>query len=182
MRQRLEGDGTEIAWTVFRARLLEKYFPGNVCSKKDIEFLALKQGSLTIVEYATMFEELVKFFLHYNVASVEGSKCIKFESGLRPQIKQSIKYQEIHQFDVLVNRCQIYDEDCKARYAHYKSLSDKKVKEEFRGKLYVNPADKGKQKATVEKKLSGGEASASVQCYRCGVIGHRAKIVPMLWT
>lgn len=45
---------------------------------------------------------------------------------------------------------------------------------QFRGKLYVTPADKGKQKAIVEKKPSGGWAPASTHCYRCGVIGHLA--------
>lgn len=45
-RQRLECDGTEVTWTVFRARFLEKYFPEDVHSKKEIEVLSLKQGSL----------------------------------------------------------------------------------------------------------------------------------------
>lgn len=35
-------------------------------------------------------------------------------------------------------------------------------------------AGKGKQKAPVLKKPSGGRAHVSIQCYRCGVIGHRA--------
>lgn len=79
---RLEGDSTETTWIVFRARFLEKYFPKDVHSKKEIEFLALKQGSLTVVEYAIKFEELVKFYPPYNGVTAEGSKCIKFESGL----------------------------------------------------------------------------------------------------
>lgn len=41
-------------------------------SKKEIEFLELKQGNMTIVESTTKFEELVRFFPHYNGAAVGG--------------------------------------------------------------------------------------------------------------
>lgn len=61
-------------------------------SKKDIEFLELKQENATIAEYPAKFEELVKFCLHYNSIAIEGSKCIKFDSGLRPEIKQVVGY------------------------------------------------------------------------------------------
>lgn len=73
-------------------QFLEKYFPEDVCSKKEIKFLELKQGNMTNDEYAAKFEELMKFFPHYNGTGVEGSKCIKFENGLRPKIKQGIGY------------------------------------------------------------------------------------------
>lgn len=42
-------------------QFLEKYFPKDVSSKKEIESLELKQGNMRIVEYAAKFEELVKF-------------------------------------------------------------------------------------------------------------------------
>lgn len=44
----------------------------DVCSKKKIEFLELKQENSTVAEYATKFEELVKFYQHYNSVDVEG--------------------------------------------------------------------------------------------------------------
>lgn len=59
---------------------------------------------------------------------VEWSKCIKFENGLHPEIKQGIRYQEIHRFPILVNKFRIYDEDNKVCFAHYKSLSERKEK------------------------------------------------------
>lgn len=53
-----------------------------MCSKKEIELLMLKKGNMTVVEYVSKFEELVKFCPRYNGAAVEVSKCIKFENGL----------------------------------------------------------------------------------------------------
>ena len=79
-----------------------------------------------VAEYATKFEELMKFCPHYNGAVVEEFKCIKFENELRPEIKQGVGYQEIIRFPTLVNKCRIYDEDCRARSAHYKSVSERK--------------------------------------------------------
>lgn len=37
-------------------KFVEKYFPEDVRSKKEIEFLELKQGNLTIAEYAAKSE------------------------------------------------------------------------------------------------------------------------------
>ncbi|XP_050920304.1 uncharacterized protein LOC127137941 [Lathyrus oleraceus] len=121
---------------------VQKYFSEDVRSKKEIGFLALKQGSLIVAEYATKFKELVKFCPYYNVLLL---RCLN---------------------------CQIYDEDCRAYSAHYKSLIEKKGKGQFRGKSYVTPTDKGKHKSIIEKKPSGGGAFTSVQCYRCDVIDH----------
>lgn len=90
---------------MFRAHFLEKYFHEDMHSKKEIKFLELKQGNSIVVKYVVKFEELLKFYPHYNSADVDGSKCIKFKSGLRPEIKQGIRYQEICRFSVLLNKC-----------------------------------------------------------------------------
>lgn len=85
--QRMEVVGDEITWVVFRIEFLEKYFLINLCSKKETEFLELKHGSMTITEYASKFEDLVKLCMYYNSSEAGGSKRIKFERGLHPKIK-----------------------------------------------------------------------------------------------
>ncbi|XP_050908648.1 uncharacterized protein LOC127122339 [Lathyrus oleraceus] len=75
-RQRLEVAGNDITWVVLKGEFLERYFPKDVHGKKEFEFLELKQGNSTIVEYAAKFEELVKLYPHYNDAYAEVSKCI----------------------------------------------------------------------------------------------------------
>lgn len=92
--QRLEVVGAEITWVMFRVKFLEKYFPEDVCSKKEIEFIEIKQGNMMVAEYAAKFEELVKFCPHYNGPVVEGSKWIKFENKLQHEIKHGTCYQE----------------------------------------------------------------------------------------
>lgn len=50
----------------------------------------MKQGNLSVTEYASIFTELAKFYPHYSKATAEFLKCIKFKNGLRPEIKQVI--------------------------------------------------------------------------------------------
>ena len=113
---------------------MRKYFPEDVHGKKDIEFLELKQGSISVVEYAVKFAELAKFYSHYSEADPEFSKCIKFDNGLRPEIKKVVGYQKICVFADLIDSCRIYEED---NNAHYKIISEKRGKnQQNRGKPY----------------------------------------------
>lgn len=56
---------------MLKNEFLEKYFPGDVHSKKGIEFLQLKQGNMIVIDYAAKFEELVRFCPHYNGVEAE---------------------------------------------------------------------------------------------------------------
>ncbi|XP_058740934.1 uncharacterized protein LOC131613264 [Vicia villosa] len=175
-RQRLEITGEVITWAVFSREFLRKYFLEDVRGKKQIEFLELKQRNSAITEYAAKFVEHVQFYPHYTAETAEFSKCIKFESGLRPEIKRAIGYQQIRRFPKLVNSCRIYEEDSRAHSAHYKSLSEKRGKQNMnRGRPYDAPADRGKHKMTDGKRPSGrGVPPNPVKCYRCGGMDHRA--------
>jgi len=73
----MEAGGVAITWGIFKEEFLGKYFPADVKSKKKIEFLELKQGNLLEAEYVAKFEELSRFFPHYNDVGAEVSKCIK---------------------------------------------------------------------------------------------------------
>ena len=91
----LQNEGAVITWAVFRREFLRRYFPEDVRGKKEIEFLELKQGDMSITKYAAKFVELAKFYPHYAAETAEFSKCIKFKNGLRADIKRAIGYQKI---------------------------------------------------------------------------------------
>ncbi|XP_058741884.1 uncharacterized protein LOC131614292 [Vicia villosa] len=113
---------------------LRKYFPEDVRGKKEIEFLELRQGNKSVVEYAAKLGELAKFYQHYDGPTGEFSKCIKFENRLHPEIKKAISYQKIRVFADLVDSFRIYEED---NNAHYRVISDKRDKsQQGRGKPY----------------------------------------------
>ena len=72
-----------------------------------MEFLELKQGNMTVAEYAVKFEEMVRYFPNYQGRDGESSKCVKFLNGLRLEVKQVMNYQGVRQFPLLVNICPI---------------------------------------------------------------------------
>ncbi|XP_058764838.1 uncharacterized protein LOC131638302 [Vicia villosa] len=173
-RRRLEANGEEISWIGFRMEFLRKYFPEDVRGKKEIEFLELKQGNKSVVEYAAKFGELAKFYQYYDRPNGEFSKCIKFENGLRPEIKKAVSYQKIRIFPDLVDSCRIYEED---NNAHYRVINEKRGKsQQGRGKPYDAPSGKGKEKVTDGKRTSGGDAPAGVTCFKCGKVGHKSTV------
>ncbi|XP_057432023.1 uncharacterized protein LOC130724755 [Lotus japonicus] len=104
MHDKLEAAGEGITWDVFRREFLRKYYPEDVRGKKEIKFLELKQGNRSVTEYAAKFVELAKFYPHFNGEGAEFSKCIKFENGLRSDIKKVVGYQKIRVFSDLVDR------------------------------------------------------------------------------
>ena len=94
---RLEANGTEITLVVFKNELLEKYFPEDVCGKKEIEFLELKKGNMIVAEYAAKFEALVKFeFLVEILVLVDYELHVQLHSE---QINYSV--QKLHQLNML---------------------------------------------------------------------------------
>jgi len=66
---------------------------------------------MTVDEYGAKFEEPMTYFPHYQRRDGESSKCVKFLNSLRLEVKQAMNYQGLCQFPLLVNLCQIWDED-----------------------------------------------------------------------
>ncbi|XP_058761676.1 uncharacterized protein LOC131635094 [Vicia villosa] len=164
-------EGMEVTWALFRDAFLENYFPEDVCGKKEVEFLELKQGNGTVAKYASRFQELIKYCPHYNNMNVQRSKYLRFVNGLRHDIKKAIGYQQITRFIELVNKSRIYNGDSRESASHYNSLNDRKGKGQYRRKPYN---DKKKQKTSYGGKPSGGRASTLIKCYKYGVEGHHA--------
>ncbi|XP_039688628.1 uncharacterized protein [Medicago truncatula] len=117
-----------------------------------------------------------EFYPHYTAEIAEFSKCIKFENGLRAEIKRAIGYQKIRTFSELVSSCRIYVEDTKD---HYKIVNERKSKgQPSRPKPYSAPADKGKQRVNDERRPRKKDAPVEIMCYTCGEKGHKSNACP----
>ncbi|XP_058758243.1 uncharacterized protein LOC131631466 [Vicia villosa] len=149
----LEAAGEEITWDVLRREFLRKYYPESVRGKKEIEYLELKQGNMSITEYAAKFKEL---------------------NGLKSDIKKAIGYQRIRNLDLLVESCRIYEEDSTA---HYKLMNERRGKShQNRGKPYDPPAGRGKLRPNDNKRTSRGDAPVGIVCHNCGKPGHKSNV------
>jgi len=105
----LEGGEITITWEIFRTKFLGKYFPDDVRRAKEIKLMQLKQGSMSVGEYASKFEELGKysiFFYHLD----ERMKSIKFENGLRLEFRKAVRLLEIFYFPTLIYKCKFLED------------------------------------------------------------------------
>ena len=127
-RRLLEHAQTPITWEVFKNVFYEKYFPASVRNAKELEFMRLQQGNMSVFEYAAKFKELCKFLTinQHNLDKVW--KCIKFEGGLREDILASVRPMEIQDYVALVSKCKLVKE-------YNKLMVAKSSKDDFRRKL-----------------------------------------------
>ena len=77
-----------------------KFFPASARHAKAREFLELKQGTMTVLEYVAKFTELARFGDDY-VAS-DMAKVRKFEDGLKLSIRGKIVGLLLQDMDSMV--------------------------------------------------------------------------------
>ena len=77
-----------------------KYFPASARHAKAREFLKLKQGMMTVLEYVTKFTELARFADDYVATNI--AKVRKFEDGLKFSIRGKIVGLLLQDMDLMV--------------------------------------------------------------------------------
>ena len=74
-----------MTWAEFQELFMGTYFPETA---KAQEFLKLKQGPMTVIDYVTRFRELARFVDDY--VATDMAKVRRFENGLRLSIRARI--------------------------------------------------------------------------------------------
>ncbi|XP_052171591.1 uncharacterized protein LOC127787569 [Diospyros lotus] len=175
----------------FKELFLKKYYPANIRNQKEAEFLMLKQGSLTLIEYERKFDELSRFAPA--LVDTEQKKARRFEQGLRDDLRQAVVTFELGTYHEVL---------AKAQLANFRESSSSNSKLPQSGPLEKRKwEDKGKGKQDYSKKnKKGGPTSGYYQlnpvcgkcqkrhtglclmgtgaCYSCGEMGHIAKFCP----
>ena len=77
-----------------------KYFPVIAKHAKAQEFLELRQGMMTVMEYVTIFIELARFSDDYVVTDM--TKVRRFENGLKLPIRGRIVGLRLQDMDSMV--------------------------------------------------------------------------------
>ncbi|KAF1879968.1 hypothetical protein Lal_00022093 [Lupinus albus] len=65
----------------------------------------------------TKFEELIRYCPYAELELDGRSKCVKFEMGLRPDLRVTFGHEEISDFPTLVNKCRMYENNVRRRDA-----------------------------------------------------------------
>ena len=75
-------------WAEFHELFMGKYFPATARHAKAHEFLELKLGGMTVMEYVAKFTELARFADDY--VTTDMAKVRRFENGLKLSIRGKI--------------------------------------------------------------------------------------------
>ena len=89
-----------MTWTEFHGLFMGKYFPTTTRHAKAQEFLELRQGTMTVMEYVARFIELARFADDYVATNM--AKARKFENGLKLSIRGKIIGLHLQDMDSMV--------------------------------------------------------------------------------
>ena len=97
---RISRDLEAMAWAEFQELLMGKYFPDTARHAKAQEFLEVKQGVMTVMDYVARFTELARFSDDY--VATDMAKVRRFENGLKLSIRARIVGLCLHDMDSMV--------------------------------------------------------------------------------
>ncbi|XP_058784341.1 uncharacterized protein LOC131659123 [Vicia villosa] len=109
-RLMMEGAHEEVNWEAFKTKFLDKYFPISARTKLGDDFLKLRQGGMTVGEYAAKFETLSRYFRFFREGEDEAYMCHRFQEGLKYELQDSVVPLGIQRFQPLVEKCREVEE------------------------------------------------------------------------
>ena len=89
-----------MTWAEFQELFMGKYFLETVRHAKAQEFLELKQGVMTVMDYMARFTELTRFVDDY--MAIDMAKVRRFENGLKFSIRARIVGLRLQDMDSMV--------------------------------------------------------------------------------
>ncbi|XP_057808594.1 uncharacterized protein LOC131023068 [Salvia miltiorrhiza] len=93
-----------LTWNRFKEIVTNQYFPRSYRNQKEVEFLDLKQGELSITDYERKFNQLSRYATR--LVNTNDQKADRFLRGLRPEIRGILAAQGIEDYALAVRRAQ----------------------------------------------------------------------------
>ena len=106
MKMMLEDNHETITWELFKKKFYVEFFLDSVRYAKEVEFLQLMQGDMSVSEYAEKFKHLGRF---NTLKMAEDWQCRKFENGLRGDLKLIVAPLSIKEFPALVEKARVIE-------------------------------------------------------------------------
>ena len=114
-----------MTWAEFQELFIGKYFPETVRHAKAQEFLELKQGAMTVMDYVARFTELARFADDYMANDL--AKVRRFENGLKLSIRARIVGLHLQDMDSMVGTALTIEREMEdARITRDASVSGKR--------------------------------------------------------
>jgi predicted PolB exonuclease-like 3'-5' exonuclease len=99
----------EVTWEEFKTAFRGHHIPAGILDRKLNEFLALTQGTRTMLQYAQAFNDLCQYAGYH--ADSDEKKRDRFRRGLNTKLRERLNTVRANSFNELVNLA-ISQEDC----------------------------------------------------------------------
>jgi hypothetical protein len=99
----------EVSWEEFKTAFRGHHIPAGILDRKLNEFLALNQGTRTVLQYAQAFNDLCQYTGYH--ADSDEKKRDRFRKGLNTKLCDRLNTVRADSFNELVNLA-ISQEDC----------------------------------------------------------------------
>ncbi|KAI8535549.1 hypothetical protein RHMOL_Rhmol10G0182700 [Rhododendron molle] len=164
----------------FETLFLDKYFPTPLRLAKEQEFMNLKQGTMTVTQYAAKFEELSRYAP--NAVATEDKKARRFEWGLTTA-RKAVVAQDFTTYTSVVKcalRLESEEADFKTRWRKATGNTGGPIRTQHPNNNHRPYPSKSPQDnqlwetATLgrDKPQRGGRDLSTIQCYNCQAMGH----------
>ncbi|XP_058202882.1 uncharacterized protein LOC131317341 [Rhododendron vialii] len=167
----------------FETLFLDKYFPTPLPLAKEQEFLNLKQGTMTVTQYAAKFEELSRYALV--TIATEDKKARRFEWGLTTA-RRVVVSQAFPTYAGAVKcafRLESEENDFKTRWRKATGNTGRPIRTQpsnnnhgpYPTKPFTPTQGNQPWKTAIPesgKQKRGGQDIAIVQCFNCQAVGH----------
>ena len=180
-----------MTWAEFQELFMGKYFLETARHAKAQEFLELKQGVMTVMDYVARFIELARFVDDY--VATDMAKVRRFENGLRLSIRARIVGLRLQDMDSMVGTALTIEREIKdARSTRDASVSGKRKDSQSSsssGKRQRASSSRGSQshgypgQGQMRVADQAGQMRVSSQagqmvCYHCQQLGHMRRDYP----
>ncbi|KAG5526231.1 hypothetical protein RHGRI_032495 [Rhododendron griersonianum] len=164
-KQQYKDKQDELVWSNFKKDFEEKYIPPAVKDQMRTEFLALRQGNMSVAEYQQKFDELSRYA--GVLVENETDKVWHFQRGLRHDIHWRVSLLDVKTLPKLVTKALTAENDLKEE-----KMSEERQYKRSREWWQIGQSSEGSNsnKRTFSPKQSNGDRSEQIEwlCNRCG--------------
>ena len=165
-----------MTWAEFQELFMGKYFPETARHAKAQEFLELKQGVMTVMDYVARFTELARFADDYEATDV--AKVRRFENGLKLSIRGKIVGLRLRDMDSMVGTALTIEREIEDA----RSTRDMSVGSKREDQPSSSSGKRQKTSASHEFQDQGQDWTSSQPgqriCYHCQQPGHMRRDCP----
>ncbi|XP_074586908.1 uncharacterized protein LOC141842807 [Curcuma longa] len=188
MQQTIFGDQV-ISWQLFKEAFERQYFPAAFCIARRQEFINLKQGNRSVMDYNAEFNRLAKFCPH--MVAQDDQRMLHFTQGLAAYIRAKMAgflvttYREALDRAIMieVTQQQISQEREASRQTSQTSHARQQSRRRFRDqdatkedatKESSRPQKVAKVAQGSSRSLPSQHGQTPIKCFQCGAFNHTA--------